>query len=698
MALVESRRPAWLLTALAASGGLLLNGCASVENGGSSTKPDPIEWKAVIDGKPPQPPPMAPMGDAATLQRILDEGKNRNLVMQHLTHLTTKIGPRLTGSSNTEAANRWAAEQFKGWGLTLGGQTGDGLWKWGEVPVRFDRGPSTAKVVSKRPGADEYRDLREMEFTTLAWAAGTSGPVRAPVVRMPANTDEFASVESQLKGAWVLVPSRPPGSPRGVGGFAGGMSARQSFWAELRAGGPKPAEAPAAPPVAAAEPIPDDGVSGVWDGTAEGGPIPAGGTPITLDIRLGADNAVTGTFGFPGYRTGPIKDGTFDRATGELTFSWEGPGGEAAYTLKIADKALTGSRAAGEGSAITFAAKLGAPAEAAPEAPKVTVEELVFLAGPAGYISASTDERVRTGGARGWRTMDPAKLPEDVEIMVRQSDYDYINSKLTDGWPIEVEANLDHRFTPGPIPVYNTVAEIRGTEKPEEVVIVSAHVDSWNGPGSQGTTDNGTGTCVTLEAARILMAAGAKPKRTIRFILWTGEEQGLLGSREYVKYLKENGQLEKVSAVFVDDGGTNYEGGLICTAEMIPMLAAATAPITTTFPDMPVNVHLPIPGQRPIGGSDHQSFQAAGVPGFFWDETGRADYGYGWHTQHDTIDLAIPEYLVQSSTCAAVTAYNLACADTMLPRPPTPPPGEQQGERPRGEGRRGGGERPGGQN
>jgi carboxypeptidase Q len=203
-------------------------------------------------------------------------------------------------------------------------------------------------------------------------------------------------------------------------------------------------------------------------------------------------------------------------------------------------------------------------------------------------------------------------------------------------------------------------------------VIVSGHLDSWNGPGSTGTIDNGTGSSVTLEAARILMAAGAKPKRTIRFILWTGEEQGLLGSKSYVE--RNGDQLDKISCVLVDDGGTNYEGGLGGTDAMLPMLANATAPINNVFYSETdgryLNVNLHSTGERLSGGggSDHASFNAVGVPGFFWDEVGRADYGYGWHTQYDRLDQAIPEYLMQSSTCAAVTAYNLACAPSLLPR------------------------------
>jgi len=88
---------------------------------------------------------------------------------------------------------------------------------------------------------------------------------------------------------------------------------------------------------------------------------------------------------------------------------------------------------------------------------------------------------------------------------------------------------------------------------------VSGHFDSWNGPGSQGAQDNGVGAMTAMEAARILCAARAKPKRTIRFILWSGEEQGIYGSTNYVKTHKD--ELDKISAVLVDDGGGNYQGG-----------------------------------------------------------------------------------------------------------------------------------------
>lgn len=285
------------------------------------------------------------------------------------------------------------------------------------------------------------------------------------------------------------------------------------------------------------------------------------------------------------------------------------------------------------------------------------------IAGIAGTVTSSNNDLVITSGS--WQNLDFMDLPRDVSVMIRKSDYDAVMKEVDAGKDVQLEFNLRQKFLKGPRPVSNVIAEIRGTEKPDEVVIVSGHLDSWDGPGSQGTCDNGTGTMVALEAARILMKTGAKPKRTIRFIMWTGEEQGLHGSRRYVEM--HRAELDKISAVLVDDGGTNYSGGLVCIADMEPMLRTAIEPVASFFPEMPVKLTIRETMPRG-GGSDHAPFNAVGVPGFFWNETGRANYNYVHHTQHDSIDQAIPEYLVQSSTVTAVVAYNLACADTLLPR------------------------------
>lgn len=299
------------------------------------------------------------------------------------------------------------------------------------------------------------------------------------------------------------------------------------------------------------------------------------------------------------------------------------------------------------------------------------IQAALYEAGIAGRILGATGELVVTTSERGWRELEYHNLPTEVTVFVRRSDYDAINSRLADGEEVEVEIDLQHSFVEGPIPQYNTIAEIPGTEFPEQVVIISAHLDTWDGPGSQGAQDNGVGSAVTLEAARILATVGIKPRRTIRFCLWGGEEQGLLGSRGYLESLSEE-ERANISAVFVDDGGTNYQGGLQCIEAMAEMLTRATAPVNEAFPDMPVKINVRERMPRG-GGSDHATFNRVGIPGFFWDEVGIGgregkNYRFIHHTQNDTLRYVVPEYLVQSATCSAITAYNLAMADTLLPR------------------------------
>ncbi|HMO15624.1 MAG TPA: M20/M25/M40 family metallo-hydrolase [Pirellulaceae bacterium] len=454
------------------------------------------------------------------LLRIIDEGKNRNQAMDHLSHLCEKIGPRLTGSSRLERANRWAAEQFESFGLQ-----NVRLHEWGTIPVRFDRGPSTGKMVAP--------EERIFEFTARAWSAGTDGPKTGPVLREPTSVEELEEIADKLEGAWIL---RRQGN---------------------------------------------------------------------------RDNSLI---------------------------------------------------------------------------------ERMQSAGILGTISGSRDELVTTGGIPGLRQLDFDNLPKDVNIFVRRSDYDAINSRLADGIEVVCEFNLNHKFTKGPIPCYNTIAEIPGTELPEQVIIISGHLDSWDGPGSQGTVDNGTGSVVTIEAARILMAAGIKPKRTIRFILWSGEEQGLLGSRAYVAELSEE-ERANISAVFVDDSGTNQQSSLSGTRAMEPMLQQIVKPMNYAFPEL-VAITVSSSNRMPRGGaSDHAPFNAVGIPGFFWGKTGRAVYRYAWHTQNDRIDQAVPEYLVKNSTVSAIAAYMLSEAETLLPRDVVegeddaePRPRRRRGDRGEGQG------------
>ena len=591
--------------------------------------------------------PAIQMGDPATIAKIFDEGVNRSQVMDILSHISEDIGARLTGSSAAEEANRWALEQFERWGLVNGS-----LHEWGTINYRFDRGESWGKVYM---GRDQH-DIEAL--TTLAWAPGTDGPTRGKAIRMPATQEEFDAVKDQLAEAWVVIPTELSGR-RGVRGVTGSANARYAARQEAREDIGKPAP----PPLV----IPNDPIAGPWSGELRIGD--RGGYPCRLEITKHDDGTVTGQMGYgQGGDLKDIENASIDGDT--LTFEYETQRGRSKYSFTPTDEGMEGTSTGMEGeNPRTFELSMWRP-EPEPTGPSML--EQVVAAEPLGFVSSSNDERVWTSSISGWRDLTPEKIAKDLEVIISGPDYDYINSRIFDGGEVELEFDMDNTLTEGPIPVYNTIAEIPGSEWPDEVVIVSAHLDSWNGPGSQGTTDNGTGSSVTLEAARILAAAGAQPKRTIRFILWTGEEQGLLGSREYVNSLSEE-EKAKVVCCLVDDGGTNTQGGIVGIEPMRDYLAAATAPINGRIWDDEdgnyLNCNVRIVDSMPRGGgSDHASFNREGIPGFFWDEIGRSVYGYGWHTQNDTIDIAIPNYLRQSATNTAIAAYNLACAPEMLPR------------------------------
>src|SRR5262249_6921905 len=229
----------------------------------------------------------------------------------------------------------------------------------------------------------------------------------------------------------------------------------------------------------------------------------------------------------------------------------------------------------------------------------------------AGFVGASPRELLVTGGVYriSWD-----KVPSIPSVNLLRKQYDEIVGWLKAGKPVTLEFDIRNYFKKGPIKLYNVIADIPGSEKPDEYVIVGGHIDSWD--GATGATDNGTGVSTTLEAARILMKAGARPRRTIRFMLWSGEEQGLLGSAAYVK--SHPHLMPKTSAVLVHDGGTNYLSGIGGTEAMMSDFEQVFAPVKELDPKYPFEVRK-VDGLRG-GGSDHASFLSANVPGFFWGQ------------------------------------------------------------------------------
>jgi carboxypeptidase Q len=281
-------------------------------------------------------------------------------------------------------------------------------------------------------------------------------------------------------------------------------------------------------------------------------------------------------------------------------------------------------------------------------------------AGIAGVIRTGAGELIHTGGNP---RIEWDKLPTRVTVTLLGSQHKEIVDLLQSGKDVTLTIDVKVEFKQGPIKLYNVIAELAGSEKPDEYVIVGGHIDSWD--GAKGITDNGTGVSTTLEAARLLTKAGAKPKRTIRFMLWSGEEQGLLGSRAYIKAHPE--ENAKISAVLVHDGGTNYASGINATDAMIPLLEKVLDPLVKLDPSMRFEVRKVPALPRGIG-SDHDSYLAVGVPGFYWLQSGRAKYPFGHHTQNDTLALAIPEYQRHTSIVVAVSALRIADLAEMLPR------------------------------
>lgn len=287
------------------------------------------------------------------------------------------------------------------------------------------------------------------------------------------------------------------------------------------------------------------------------------------------------------------------------------------------------------------------------------VADAIVANGAHGMLASSSGDLVLTGGSARVKFDD---LPAVPIVRIQKEGYDAIAELVDADKPCVVEFDIRNHFKKGPIPLFNVIADIVGSEKPNEFVVVGGHIDSWD--GATGTTDNGTGTATTMEAARILMAIGAKPKRTIRFMLWSGEEQGLLGSRAWVQAHKA--ELAKYSACLVHDGGTNYVSGMAGMKEMRPQLETAFEHVLKWQTDMPFAIRE-IEAFSPIG-SDHESFTAEDVPGFFWDQRGRANYTHTHHTQYDSYAAAIPEYQMHTSVVVATGALGLANLDSLLTR------------------------------
>jgi carboxypeptidase Q len=221
-----------------------------------------------------------------------------------------------------------------------------------------------------------------------------------------------------------------------------------------------------------------------------------------------------------------------------------------------------------------------------------------------------------------------------------------------------VRLSLEGRLGPA-VECVNTVATLRGSTAPDEMVLFGAHLDSWD--LGTGGTDNAAGSAAVIEAARLLAATGARPRRSIRFVLFSGEEQGLLGSIAYVE--RHRAELAGHSAIFIMDTGSGRIDGMSLQgrAEVLPVMRRVVEPL--------VSLGVVDTDLRLEWGSDHLPFDKAGVPAFCFEQV-QHDYSRNHHSEADTFDKVKPAELQQAAVVAALALYRTAQLPDLLPRRP----------------------------
>ncbi|MDO7849498.1 M20/M25/M40 family metallo-hydrolase [Hymenobacter sp. M29] len=309
---------------------------------------------------------------------------------------------------------------------------------------------------------------------------------------------------------------------------------------------------------------------------------------------------------------------------------------------------------------------------------RTALADMLVSEGAAGVLSAR-------GGIYGtFNTSNGAPYAADAkpalpEIETAPEDQLRIIRLVEAGVPVEVEMETKTRFQTQDLKGYNVVAEIPGTDKKlkSEVVMLGGHLDSWH--AATGATDNAAGCAVMMEAVRILKASGLKPRRTIRIALWGEEEEGLHGSRGYVKNhfadpatMQLKPEHEKLAAYFNLDNGAGKIRGIYAQGN------EAAAPIFQQWLAPFADLGASTVTLRNTGSTDHIAFDAVGLPGFQFIQDGLDYFPTTHHTNQDTYDRLIADDLKQASVVVASFVYDAAMRDQKLPRKPLPAPAEPQ--------------------
>ena len=530
------------------------------------------------------------------IQRIFRLGMDSSRVQQLGQALFDSVGPRLTGSPGIKAASDWAINQYKSWGIDAKREQ-YGTWRG------WRRGISHIDLVAPR--------TRSLEGTMLAWSPGTGGrTVKAEAIVLPKFKDstEFVAWLPKAKGKIVLLsPAFPTCRP----------SEDWNRWAT--------AESKARMDTLIAQTNADWAV------------MTTNGRPDSTKMYRGTGYSLalgTGTLG-----TRLEKAGVVGMISSRNKLS--------GFNNPFAAAGGAGAGGRGGGGGRGGAAAGGASDRGGGAAASLTAA----AAGRGGF---------GTQGAGGWGVIEVFETYNTIApaVTLTCEDYGLVYRLAENHQKPMVSLELDASQL-GEQPAFNTIAMIKGSEKPDEYVMLSAHFDSWD--GSSGATDNGTGTLMAMEAMRILKAVYPKPKRTIMVGHWASEEQGLNGSTAFTEDHPE--VMKGLQALFNQDNGTGRVQSLSASGltdighhlkswyDKLPGFytdSMSNNVVSWSFSDVPTG--------NP-GGTDGAVFACFGTPSF---GMGAVSWNYGtytWHTNRDTYDKVVFDDLKHNATLAALMVY-----------------------------------------
>ena len=542
------------------------------------------------------------------LQRIWRLGMDSSHVQQLSQALLDSIGPRLTGSPELRAASDWAISQYKSWGIDAKREQ-YGTWRG------WRRGVSHIDLVEPR--------VRSLAGTMLAWSPGTNGkPVKAEAIVLPKFKDstEFVKWLPKAKGKIVLLspawPTCRPSEDWNRWGTAASIARMDTLLALMQRD---------------------------WSVMGDSTTGPDGRRvfrPDSTKLYRGTGYSLalgTGTLGMRLEKAGVV---------GMISSRNKLSG----FTNPFAPAGGAGGRGGGPGGRGGEAGQTPGGASARG-------------GGPAASVAAAGGGRGGVGappGAGGWGTIEIFETYNKTApaVTLECEDYGLVFRLAENNQKPMVKLDVDAKLL-GEQPAFNTIAMIKGTEKPDEYVMLSAHFDSWD--GSSGATDNGTGTAMAMEAMRILRQVYPHPKRTILAGHWASEEQGLNGSTAFTEEHPE--VMKGLQALFNQDNGTGRVQSLSSSGltdigrhlkswyTQLPSFytdSLSSNVVSWSFNDVPTG--------NP-GGTDGAVFACFGTPSFGMGAVGWNYNTYTWHTNRDTYDKIVFDDLKHNATLAAMMVY-----------------------------------------